>query len=59
MNLLEVNNICKTCGSGGAASKKYEQTIIMVTHSCGIAQTADRALNVLDGVLTDLGRCCE
>lgn len=41
------------------ASKKYEQTIVMITHSRSIAQTADRVLNVSDGVLTDLGRCCE
>ena len=39
------------------ASKKYAQTIIMITHSQSIAQTADRVLNVSDGVLTDLGRC--
>ena len=38
------------------ASRKYEQTIVMITHSRGIAQTADRILNVSDGVLTDLGR---
>lgn len=41
------------------ASKKYEQTIIMITHSHGIAQTADRVLQVSDGVLSDLGRCRE
>ncbi len=41
------------------ASKKYEQTIIMITHSHSIAQTADRILQVSDGELTDLGRCCE
>lgn len=41
------------------ASKKYEQTIIMITHSHNIAQTADRVLQVSDGVLTDLGRCRE
>lgn len=40
-------------------SKKYEQTIIMITHNRSIAQTADRVLNVSDGVLTDLGRCRE
>ena len=39
------------------ASKKYEQTIIMITHSRSIAQTADRVLQVSDGVLTDFGRC--
>ena len=39
------------------SSKKYEQTIIMITHSRSIAQTADRVLQVSDGVLTDFGRC--
>lgn len=42
-----------------AASKKYEQTIIMITHNRMIAQAADRVLEVSDGVLTDLGRCSE
>lgn len=42
-----------------AASRKYEQTIIMITHNRMIAQTADRVLEVSDGVLTDLGRCSE
>ena len=40
-------------------SKKYEQTIIMITHNRSIAQTADRILQVSDGVLTDFGRCDE
>ena len=40
-------------------SKKYEQTIIMITHNRSIAQTADRVLQVLDGILTDFGRCRE
>ena len=39
------------------ASRKYEQTIIMITHNRVIAQSADRVLNVRDGVVTDLGRC--
>ena len=39
------------------ASRKYEQTIIMITHNRSIAQTADRILQVVDGVITDLGRC--
>ncbi len=42
-----------------AASRQYEQTIIMITHSPGIAQTADRVLKVSDGVLSDMGRCRE
>lgn len=41
------------------ASKKYEQTIIMITHNRSIAQTADRVLQVSDGVLADLGRRLE
>lgn len=41
------------------ASKKYEQTIIMITHNRSIAQSADRVLQVSDGVLTDFGRCRE
>lgn len=40
-------------------SKKYEQTIIMITHNRSIAQTADRVLQVSDGRLTDFGRCRE
>ena len=41
------------------ASRLYEQTIVMITHSQGIAQTADRILEVSDGVVTDFGRCRE
>ena len=37
------------------ASRKYEQTIIMITHNRVIAQSADRILQVKDGVVTDLG----
>lgn len=42
-----------------AASREYEQTILMITHSRRLAQTADRILQVSDGVLTDFGRCRE
>ena len=41
------------------ASRKYAQTIVMITHNRSIAQTADRVLQVADGVVTDLGRCRE
>ncbi|MBO6055304.1 MAG: ABC transporter ATP-binding protein [Oscillospiraceae bacterium] len=41
------------------ASKRYEQTIIMITHNRSIASTADRVLQVSDGILTDFGRCAE
>ncbi|MBS5002293.1 ABC transporter ATP-binding protein [Holdemania filiformis] len=41
------------------ASRIYQQTIVMITHSKSIAQTADRILQVSDGVLTDFGRCRE
>ncbi|KOR24926.1 ABC transporter ATP-binding protein [Clostridium sp. L74] len=41
------------------AARKYQQTIIMITHSRSIAQTADRIIQVSDGILSDLGRCRE
>ena len=41
------------------ASRKYEQTIIMITHNRSIAQSADRVFQVSDGELTDFGRCRE
>lgn len=37
-------------------SEQFQQTILMITHSRPIAQTADRILSVSDGVVTDLGR---
>lgn len=37
------------------SSHKYEQTIIMITHSRSIAQAADRVLRVSDGILVDQG----
>lgn len=42
-----------------SASKKYEQTILMITHNRATAQSADRVLHVSDGQLMDLGRCRE
>jgi len=41
------------------ASRKYQQTIIMITHNRSIAMSADRVLQVSDGHLTDMGRCSE
>ncbi len=40
-------------------ARKYEQTVIMITHNPTIAHTADRIFQVSDGVLTDLGGCRE
>ena len=48
-NSSEVISLLKT------ASKRYQQTIIMITHNRSIAATADRVLQVSDGVLSDLG----
>ena len=53
---LDTRNSSEVIALLKEASKKYEQTIIMITHSRSIAQTADRVLQVSDGVLTDLGR---
>jgi putative ABC transport system ATP-binding protein len=52
-NSGEVISLLKT------ASKRYQQTIIMITHNRSIASTADRVLQVSDGVLTDLGGYAE
>lgn len=41
------------------ASKKLEQTIIMITHNRNYAQAADRVFEVCDGCLTDFGRYSE
>lgn len=48
-NSSEVISLLKT------ASRRYQQTIIMITHNRSLASTADRVLQVSDGVLTDLG----
>ncbi|WP_018751224.1 ABC transporter ATP-binding protein [Paenibacillus sanguinis] len=48
-NSSEVISLLKT------ASKRYQQTIIMITHNRSMASTADRVLQVSDGVFTDLG----
>lgn len=37
------------------ASRHYQQTILMITHNKGLTTSADRVLQVSDGVLTDLG----
>lgn len=37
------------------ASRRYRQTILMITHNSNLASSADRVLRVTDGVLTDLG----
>lgn len=56
---LDTQNSSEVIALLKEASRIYEQTIVMITHSPSIAQTADRVLQVSDGVLTDLGRCAE
>ncbi len=38
-----------------AASRKYRQTILMITHNMNLTASVDRVLHVSDGILTDLG----
>lgn len=52
-NSSEVISLLKT------ASKRYQQTILMITHNRSIASAADRVLQVSDGKLTDFGRYVE
>lgn len=56
---LDTQNSSEVIALLKEAAKTYEQTIIMITHNRSIAQTADRVLQVSDGVLTDFGRCRE
>lgn len=56
---LDTQNSSEVIALLKEASRKYEQTIIMITHNRSIAQSADRILQVSDGVLSDLGRCRE
>ncbi len=56
---LDTQNSSEVIALLKEASKKYEQTIIMITHNRSIAQAADRVLQVSDGVLEDFGRCRE
>lgn len=56
---LDTKNSSEVIALLKEASRKFEQTILMITHSKSIAQAADRILQVSDGVLTDLGRCWE
>ena len=54
---LDTQNTSEVIALLKEASRRYEQTILMITHSRAISQTADRILQVSDGVLTDFGRC--
>ena len=56
---LDTQNTSEVIALLKEASRMFEQTIIMITHSRGISQTADRILQVSDGELTDFGRCRE
>ena len=56
---LDTQNTSEVISLLKEASRRYEQTILMITHSRSIAQTADRILQVSDGVLTDFVRCRE
>ena len=56
---LDTQNTSEVVSLLKEASRRYEQTILMITHSRSIAQTADRILQVSDGVLTDFGRFLE
>ena len=53
---LDTKNSSEVIALLKEASRKYEQTILMITHSKNIAQAADRILQVSDGMLTDFGR---
>lgn len=53
---LDTKNSSEVIALLKEASKKYAQTIIMITHNRSLAQSVDRVLRVTDGELTDFGR---
>ncbi|RVU54433.1 ABC transporter ATP-binding protein [Anaerosphaera multitolerans] len=53
---LDTKNSSEVISLLRETAKIYEQTIIMITHNRSISQTADRILQVSDGILTDFGR---
>ena len=54
---LDTQNSSEVIALLKEASRKYGQTIVMITHSQSVAQTTDRILRVADGTVTDIGRC--
>ena len=38
-----------------SASRRFEQTILMITHNNNLTASVDRVFRVSDGILTDLG----
>lgn len=52
---LDTQNSSEVISLLKAASRRYQQTIIMITHNRSLATAADRVLQVSDGILTDLG----
>lgn len=56
---LDTQNSSEVISLLKSASRRYSQTILMITHNRSIASTADRVLRVSDGILTDLGGYAE
>ncbi len=52
---LDTRNSSEVIALLRETSKRFEQTIIMITHNRSIAQTADRILHMSDGTITDFG----
>ena len=50
---LDSRTTIEVMGLLKASSKKYNQTILMVTHNDAIAQTCDRIIRIEDGMLYD------
>ena len=56
---LDTQNTSEVVSLLKGAPRRYEHTLLMIPPRRSIAQTADRILQVSDGVLTDFGRCRE
>ncbi|EET61152.1 hypothetical protein BRYFOR_06797 [Marvinbryantia formatexigens DSM 14469] len=52
---LDSENSQEVIGLLTQASRRYQQTILMITHNRNLTASVDRVMRVSDGILTDLG----
>lgn len=56
---LDTRNSADVIGLLRQASRRYQQTILMITHNRNLTTSVDRVLCVADGVLSELGKMRE
>ncbi len=53
---LDTKNSAEVIALLRESARRYRQTIVMITHSPAVARSADRILQITDGVLSEVGR---